>query len=527
MPWKLVKGHSSCPSSKPWAVVGGSSGKRVAGCHPSRIKAIKQQRALYAAEASAEGDTLTAIQELLEEEARIGAEYMSTITEAVTDTEEAGVTIEVDTEDVTDSEVSMTWEGILSLEGTGTTDGRWFANGAWTWRDLPLTLMAQTVNQPGHDGAEVAGRIDEIWKMSVSDARVAGYEIDSEVPETASVVMGSGIFDSGEFGKEIARMVAERTLRGVSVDFAVLKAGLRNPDTGEMVDEKDLELEDILFGNYQRAALEAEIMAATVVATPAFSQASISVVASAGAELEVSQIRLTTQALVASAGVAPLHPPLAWFEDQHLDGPTPLTITDDGQIFGHLALWNSCHTGFASVCKAPPDSPTDFAYFNTGEIETAEGEHVACGKLMFCREGSKHAPLEYSAVQASRHYDDSTKIGGFVRAGRDIHGIYLSGCTRHDLTDEEIQYLRLNPPSGDWRPVNRGSSELVAAFSVPVGGFPIPRSAELRLVASGEHADIAALILSPPEFEEEASYSEKKISRRARRKLKALTASAR
>jgi hypothetical protein len=307
--------------------------------------------------------------------------------------------------------------------------------------------MAQFVTQPGHDGAEVAGRIDDIWKMSVQDARAAGYDIDPEIPEGANLVMGSGIFDSGEHGREAARMVAEQTLRGVSVDFAVHKAALRNPETGEIIDDKELELEDILFGNFQRAALEAEIMAATVVPTPAFAQASIAIVASGEAKLEPSQIRLTTDALVASAGVAPCNPPLAWFEDPILEGPTPLTITDDGRIYGHLALWDSCHTGFTNVCKAPPRSATSYAYFNTGEMETAEGEHVSCGKLMFCREGGKHAPLEMSAVQASRHYDDGTKIGGYVHAGEDMWGIYLAGATRHDLTDEEVPYLRQNPPS--------------------------------------------------------------------------------
>jgi hypothetical protein len=295
-----------------------------------------------------------------------------------------------------------------------------------------------------------------------------------------------------------------------------------------MVDESEMQLEDILFGDYQRAALEAEIMAATVVSTPAFAHAGIAIVASGETQQEPSQIRLTSDALVASAGVAPLLPPAEWFNNPDLPGPTPLTVTDEGRIYGHLALWDSCHTGFTNVCKAPPRSRSEYAYFNTGEMETAEGEFISCGKLMFCREGNKHAPLDYSAMQASRHYDDSTKIGGFCRAGEDRFGIYLAGATRHDLTDEEVQYLRQNPPSGDWRPINRGPNELIAAFSVPVGGFPIPRS-EMRLVASAanEDGEIAALILTPPEFEpEEAAYG-RKYTRKARRKLKTLVATGR
>ena len=50
--------------------------------------------------------------------------------------------------------------------------------------------------------------------------------------------------------------------------------------------------------------------------------------------------------------------------------------------------------------------------------------------------------------------------------------------------------MRANPPSGDWRSLNN-NLELVAALSVVVPGFPIPRS-QLALSAS---AGISALIL--------------------------------
>lgn len=226
-------------------------------------------------------------------------------------------------------------------------------------------------------------------------------------------------------------------------------------------------------------------------------------------------------ALTAAAKMELVKPPADWFE-ANLKGPTPMIVTDEGRIYGHLALWHSCHTGILDICKAPPRSPSNYAYFNVGELETAEGKTVPCGKLMFCREGNKHAPLEHNATQASRHYDDATKIGGFVRAGEDRWGIWLAGSIRHDLSQEEIQYLRANPPSGDWRPVNRGPNELIAAFAVPVGGFPVPYS-EVRLVASAEKEEIAAMILGPPEFEP----VEEITSRAARRKIKALVASAR
>jgi hypothetical protein len=46
MPWKIAK-DSRCPASKPYGVVGGSTGNRLAGCHPTEEAAKKQQAALY------------------------------------------------------------------------------------------------------------------------------------------------------------------------------------------------------------------------------------------------------------------------------------------------------------------------------------------------------------------------------------------------------------------------------------------------------------------------------------------------
>jgi hypothetical protein len=43
---------------------------------------------------------------------------------------------------------------------------------------------------------------------------------------------------------------------------------------------------------------------------------------------------------------APLRPPREWFDLPEANDPTPLTFTADGQVFGHLALYETCHSGF-------------------------------------------------------------------------------------------------------------------------------------------------------------------------------------
>ncbi len=169
--------------------------------------------------------------------------------------------------------------------------------------------------------------------------------------------------------------------------------------------------------------------------------------------------------------------PASWFDTPEPDGPTPLTVTADGQVYGHLALWNSCHTGF-DQCLTPPRNSDGYQAFHVGEVETDTGP-IAVGKIMYA---AKHAPLDSAVQAASRHYDDNGHVGAYVRAVDGRHGIWLAGAVRPGIDASGLRELRANPPSGDWRMVNNRLS-LIAALAVPVPGFPVARVA---LAASGE-----------------------------------------
>lgn len=190
------------------------------------------------------------------------------------------------------------------------------------------------------------------------------------------------------------------------------------------------------------------------------------------------------------SSLAPLKPPRAWFDTAEAGQPTPLTFTADGQVYGHLALYETCHSGFQggafSECVQAPRSPSNYSMFHLGQLETDDGT-VAVGKLTY---GTGHAPLAAGLQAASAHYDNTGSVGAFVRAQDGRHGIWLAGAVRSDLTPEGLRDMRANPPSGDWRALNH-QLELVAALSVVVPGFPVPRS-QLALSAS---AGISALIL--------------------------------
>jgi hypothetical protein len=197
------------------------------------------------------------------------------------------------------------------------------------------------------------------------------------------------------------------------------------------------------------------------------------------------------------------------------DVATPLTFEKNGRVYGHLALWGSCHTGFlngaVAECVQPPASKSDYQHYHLGTLETTEGD-VRVGKITYA---TGHAPLSASARVAADHYDHTGSVGAFVRARNGAVGIWVSGSVRSDISDEGFRDLRANPPSGDWRSLNR-NLELVAALSVPVPGFPIPR-AEVALAASAAgDVEVESLILPPWMPEEEfalvasADYQERK-----------------
>lgn len=173
------------------------------------------------------------------------------------------------------------------------------------------------------------------------------------------------------------------------------------------------------------------------------------------------------------AAAAPVAPPDDWFTDPGLDGPTALTVTADGRVYGHLATWSSCHTGYSGqgMCVTAPRSDTGYRMFHLGEVVTASGATVPVGRLTL---GTGHAGPRLGMRAAAEHYDNTGAQVAVVRAGEDEHGIWLAGSVVPEATAEQVAALRRSPLSGDWRRV-AGNLELIAALAVNAPGFPIPR----------------------------------------------------
>ena len=359
---------------------------------------------------------------------------------------------------------------LLLPEELESGDGRSFKKDAISLRELPLPLLWQIKTGDGHAGSVVVGRIDYV--------------------ERTERGMGNafGVFDSGVYGQEAERLVRNGFLRGVSADLDQFEAKEQKREKPEAVGSAELE-EANEIGKDKLVVNKARVMAATIVAKPAFQECTIFIDESGDQEdsmtptdgiYEESVEFSTVEPITASGFLAeeiPVTPPQEWFENPKLTKPTPMTIEPNGKIYGHIAAWHVNHIGMPRSTR-PPRSKSKYSYFHTGVVRTDSGKDMPVGQLTLA---GGHANLSASAAQAAKHYDDTASAIADVHAGEDEYGIWVSGSLRPDATEAQIRALRASAPSGDWRPIN-GSLELVAVCQVNVPGFPIARA----MVASGK-----------------------------------------
>lgn len=383
-------------------------------------------------------------------------------------------------------------------------DNRSFMQDSLSSRWLPLPLMWQILTADGHSGSAIVGRIDSI-EVAPDGLRNA-----------------KGVFDVGPYGREAERLVRGQFLRGISADLDNFEASSEDEpdeDASQLSKKKDNEKPGKKKNDIKNRKITVEnarLMGVTLVAKPAFQECIIMIdpepTLSNGDEFLADGIyedlldTMDNELAALAASAAPIIPPRDWFVDPKLSGPTPLTIDDDGKVFGHIASWHVDHIGLSKATK-PPRSASKYAYFRTGLVRTDDGSDVAVGQLTLA---GGHASMSASASEAVKHYDDTASAVADVTAGEDQFGIWVAGALRPDITPSQVRALRASAPSGDWRPI-RGRLELVAVCQVNVPGFPNVRT----MVAGGQLTALVAAGTAPLlALKEENSMSllEKRIS---------------
>lgn len=173
-----------------------------------------------------------------------------------------------------------------------------------------------------------------------------------------------------------------------------------------------------------------------------------------------------------------------FFTKEEFASLTPLSISDSGDISGHILGFNTCHTGIPN-CTLAPRTNTDYAYFHVGATPLDDGTTIPTGVLTV---GGGHADLKHGWRAAKAHYDDVTTAFADVVAWEDEHGIAVHGKVRDGLSDEILRQVFGAAPSGDWRRIGN-NLELVGAHMVNQPGYPVARVAsgfQQALIASSE-----------------------------------------
>ncbi|HWF25164.1 MAG TPA: zinc ribbon domain-containing protein [Solirubrobacteraceae bacterium] len=425
---------------------------------------------------------------------------------------------------------------VAIIEGQPTGDGRQIAPGALSWRTPPLPLMGlatETHDPEGwdeNDPAVICGRID-------SFERVPGEG------ET-QVICAKGFYLANDDGQYFGELNEQMGRMGVSADVAVQESEL---EIGGLDDDGwPTDMSEILTSG--------TIMGLTVCPFPAFEGAYIVLgdgteapeaqpipqqsdapvvpdappaAVTAGGQLvhllSYEACERCEQGLdvITAAGAGPAAPPAQWFSDPGFtegDGrlveildrrgdraiggkyACPLTVTEEGRVYGHLAPWGVCHIGKPG-CVTAPESKSGYAYFKRGQhVVCADGSKVRVGTLTV---DAGHADVHSSPTGAMAHYDNIATAAADVNCGEDEYGIWIAGAVRPTASAAQIAALRASSISGDWRGLG-GSLELVAALAVPVPGFPqavVAGAQEEALVASG--AGVMHRLKHPVERESE------------------------
>lgn len=350
------------------------------------------------------------------------------------------------------------WDGVLSVEGIESGDGRLFALGSLDWEQPPQPLMYQPANVGGHNASIMVGDIKQITRHG---SRIRGK----------GTVFGSAL--RSEHGDGIRHMMETG---GVSVDVDKVK------DANVEMIYADAETGDgggNMFAKPETTIFHAgRIRGATLVAFPAFVEAKL---AFTGGTLTASATPACdcdiSDPLIASVHTIeiPNLPKAEWFnEPTDVKVTGALTITDSGRVFGVVAPSDTTHRSV----KARVPRNLDFSRFHKGETIVEGGGRVVTGVITA---SCGHAATQGYGTLNNRidHYDNSCSVLANVRVGYSRNGsIWVAGALNPGAEPAQVAQalgcaLSLDVQPHPDRP---GVREFIAAHTVPVPGFPLART---------------------------------------------------
>lgn len=369
------------------------------------------------------------------------------------------------------------WRGVIAGLDRPTGDNRYLQTplGGVRTREYPLVLTLQHIS----DGIDIPiGTVDHVW--------VEG-----------GMLHGEGTFDLGSpEGAEAARKFVAGSHQFVSIhpDQLTARYALLKQDGG-IIDLSDIETEEeynllrsdgaqeiVVFADWRLAGL-------AVVSIPAYAEARIAPV------FDYAPGTHANSAIVASVGGQVFNK--EFFQDPKLTGPTKLTIDDNGHVYGHVALWNSCYQygGEFSTCTKTPESASNYSAFHVHTANLGNGESIDCGVITYGNGHVSKGGLKASLDNINNVAHQAAK----VRAGRDQYGVWISGEILDSARDFATDILN-SPLSGHWEPNPEYgyALDMIGAHVVNVPGFRV--SPIVASVSDGENVDGITITLRDSDF---------------------------
>jgi hypothetical protein len=329
-----------------------------------------------------------------------------------------------------------------------TPDGRLFESAGAGVPILPETIQfLDEVTEGGHLGAKAVGRLDEI---TIHDD---------------GLVSGWGLLQDTPLGRVAATAVEKKIVYKNSVHLRDVDLAVRFPNFPEPDAEGWMSIPTVEV-NFRKHT----IGATTLVMMPGFPRSSSEIVED---EVTASFQQWTAgpvelEELAASMAKQSDRIIMPWedFHTPEFDDPKglPLTVDEENRVFGHLGLWNSCHTGFVDRCVMIPQSMSGYASFNKSVVLTDRG-NIRTGPIFLFGGHPQNAKPE--TVNAAYGGIENTWANVRVYDGK--HGPWVSGRVRPGTSPEAVYAAAASRISGHWF-----DRELYATVSVNAEGFNVP-----------------------------------------------------
>lgn len=367
------------------------------------------------------------------------------------------------------------FEGILTLTGpdTMTGDGRSFDARAVTWDPSEAPWPLKFDRDDGDHSAAIVAQINEVWYDGTTLRGKGVFHDDSADVETQVLATRAmELLDVSGVSIELDSVTAEMRVKKEVWDEwqkEIERMQDEEPPEPEVPGVKDgrITVDVSSFDDWIEVTTAGRFRGAAIVDTAAFNKAKIAVAAALALSASGGESSFANPQFGSTGDEDPR---LVWQKPQRPEETPgwgcPLTITDDGRVYGHVALRYRCHGAFAA-CVPAPDSGGDFSHFLTGEAERG----TPTGPIIL---GTTHGVNADGTIKSHDHLANTGMAVADVTVGVDRHGTWAAGKLRPGITERQIADLRGSTLSGEWHAIN-GKLRLIGILAVNSPGYLIQR----------------------------------------------------